>query len=107
MIEILFWIFFGLAFIIIIGGFITMLNPNIQGKILSKQVKSLRNMMDESKDTLKSLADDMTDITKDSVEATARAVKKGLTEEDGVACPHCGKKIDKDSKYCKYCGARI
>lgn len=107
MIEILFWILFGLAFIIIIGGFITMLNPNIQGKMLSKQVKSLRNMMDESKDTLKSLADDMTDITKDSVEATARAVKKGLTEEDGVACPHCGKKIDKDSKYCKYCGARI
>ena len=52
MIEILFWIFFGLAFIIIIGSFITMLNPNIQGKILSKQVKSLRNMMDESKDTL-------------------------------------------------------
>ena len=49
----------------------------------------------------------MTDITKDSVEATARAVKKGLTEEDGVACLHCGKKIDKDSKYCKYCGARI
>lgn len=107
MIEILFWILFGLAFIIIIGGFITMLNPNIQGKMLSKQVKSLRNMMDESKDTLKSLADDMTDITKDSVEATARAVKKGLTEEDGVACLHCGKKIDKDSKYCKYCGARI
>lgn len=106
MIKILFWILFGLAFIIIIGGFITMLNPNIQGKMLSKQIKSLRNMMDESKDTLKSLADDMTDINADSIEATARAVKKGLTGDD-VICSHCGKKIDKDSKYCKHCGNRI
>ena len=106
MIEILFWILFGLAFIIIIGGFITVLNPNIQGKMLSKQVKSLRNMMDESKDTLKSLADDMADINVDSIEATAKAVKKGLTSDD-VICAHCGKKIDKDSKYCKYCGDRI
>lgn len=106
MIEILFWILFGLAFIIIIGGFITMLNPNLQGKMLSKQVKSLRNMMDESKDTLKSLADDMADINADSIEATAKAVKKGLTSDD-VICSHCGKKIDKDSKYCKYCGDRI
>ena len=106
MVEILFWILFVFAFIIIIGGFITMLNPNIQGKMLSKQVKSLRNMMDESKDTLKSLADDMTDINADSIEATAKAVKKGLTSDD-VICSHCGKKIDKDSKYCKYCGDRI
>lgn len=107
MIEILFWIFFGLVIAIIIGSFVVMLNPNLQGKMLSSQVKSLKYMMDDSKDTLKNLTDDMTDITKDSVEATARAVKKGLTEEDGVACPHCGKKIDKDSKCCKYCGARI
>lgn len=106
MIEILFWILFGLAFIIIIGGFITMLNPNIQGKMLSKQIKSLRNMMDDSKDTLKSLADDMTDINADSIEATARTVKKGLTGDD-VICSHCGKKIDKDSKYCKHCGNKI
>ena len=84
-----------------------MLNPNIQGKILSKQVKSLRNMMDESKDTLKSLADDMADINADSIEATAKAVKKGLTSDDDITCAHCGKKIDKDSKYCKYCGDRI
>ena len=57
MIEILFWILFGLAFIIIIGGFITMLNPNIQGKLLSKQIKSLKQMMDESKDDINSISD--------------------------------------------------
>ena len=107
MIEILFWIFFGLVIAIIIGSFVIMLNPNLQGKMLSSQVKSLKYMMDDSKDTLKSLANDMADINADSIESSARAVKKGLTEEDGVACPHCGKKIDKDSKYCKYCGDRI
>ena len=74
MIEILFWIFFGLVIAIIIGSFVIMLNPNLQGKMLSSQVKSLKY---NSKDILKNLTDDMTDITKDSVEATARAVKKG------------------------------
>lgn len=107
MIETLFWITFGLALLIIIGSFVVMLNPNFQGKMLSKQVKSLKYMMEESKDTLKNLTDDMTDISKDSIEATARAVKKGLTEEEDITCPHCGKKIDKDSKYCKHCGNRI
>ena len=68
MIEILFWIFFGLVIAIIIGSFVIMLNPNLQGKMLSSQVKSLKYMMDDSKDTLKNLTNDMTDITKDSVE---------------------------------------
>ena len=107
MIEILFWLFFILAFLIIIFGFITAFNPRIQGKLLSKQVKSLRYMMDDSKDTLKNLTDDMTDITKDSVETTARAVKKGFTTEESITCPYCQAKIDNDSKYCKHCGNRI
>lgn len=55
MIEILFWIFFGLVIAIIIGSFVVMLNPNLQGKMLSSQVKSLKYMMDDSKDTLKNL----------------------------------------------------
>ena len=76
MIEILFWIFFGLVIAIIIGSFVIMLNPNLQGKMLSSQVKSLKYMMDDSKDTLKNLTDDMTDITKDSVEATVHIVVK-------------------------------
>ena len=98
---------FIITIVVFIFVFILMFNPKIRGKFMSKQIKATKYMMDDSKDTLKNLTNDMTDITKDSVEATARAVKKGLTEEDGVACPHCGKKIDKDSKYCKYCGARI
>ena len=107
MIEILFWILFGLAFIIIIGGFITMLNPNIQGKMLSKQIKSLKQMMDESKDDIKSISDEMTAATKDSLEATARTIKKGLTSDEDKICPYCQSKIDKDSKFCKYCGKEI
>ena len=107
MIEILFWILFGLAFIIIIGGFITMLNPNIQGKMLSKQIKSLKQMMDESKDDIKSISDEMTAATKDSLEATARTIKKGLTLDEDKICPYCQSKIDKDSKFCKYCGKEI
>ena len=107
MIEILFWILFGLAFIIIVGGFIIMLNPKIQGKLLSKQIKSLKQMMDESKDDIKSISDEMTAATKDSLETTARTIKKGLTSDEDKTCPYCQSKIDKDSKFCKYCGKEI
>ena len=51
MIEILFWIFFGLVIAIIIGSFVIMLNPNLQGKMLSNQVKSLKYMMDDTPGT--------------------------------------------------------
>lgn len=107
MIEILFWITFALAFIIIIASFVTMLNPKIQGKLLSKQIKSLKQMMDESKDDIKSISDEMTDATKDSLETTARTIKKGLTSDEDKICPYCQSKIDKDSKFCKYCGKKI
>ena len=46
----------------------------------------------------------MADATKDGIETTTRAIKKGFTEEDSIYCKYCGAKIDKDSKFCKSCG---
>lgn len=40
----------------------------------------------------------------------ARAVKKGLDEEEEkeeIFCKYCGNYIDSDSEYCKYCGKKI
>ena len=103
MIEILFWIFFGLVIAIIIGSFVIMLNPNLQGKMLSSQVKSLKYMMDDSKDDIQDVSTNLAKATKDSIEITTRAIKKGFTD-DCIYCKHCGSSIDKDSKFCKKCG---
>ena len=81
-----------------------MFSPKARAKMMSKQVKSMKYMMDESKEDIHSISTDMADATKDGIETTTRAIKKGFTEEDGIYCKHCGSKIDADSKFCKSCG---
>ncbi len=83
--------------------FIIMFSPKVRGKILSRQVKSIKYMLNESKDDIQNISTNMADATKDGIETTARALKKGLTEES-IYCKHCGNKIDKDSRFCKICG---
>lgn len=61
-------------------------------------------MMDESKDDIESISTNMANATKDSIEITTRAIKKGFTEKENIFCKHCGSKIDEDSKFCKNCG---
>ena len=72
--------------------------------MMSKQVKSMKYMMDESKDDFESISTNMANATKDGIEITTRAIKKGFTEEEGIYCKKCGSKIDKDSKFCNKCG---
>lgn len=98
------YIIFGIAFLLIILSFVFMFSSKARGKILSKQVESLKYMMDESKDDIENISTNMADATKDGVETTVRAIKKGITEDDEIYCKYCGSKIDKDSKYCKKCG---
>ena len=72
---------------------------------MSKQIKATKYMIDESKNDIKNISTNMADATKDGVEITSRAVKKGFTEEDErIYCKYCGNIIDKDSIFCKYCG---
>lgn len=80
-----------------------MFDPKLKGKMLAKQIKAAKYMMDESKGDIKSISDDMADATKDSITVTTRAIRNGLID-DQIFCKHCGKSIAKDSKFCKYCG---
>ena len=93
-----------IALLIIVLTFVFMFSPKARGKMMSQQVKSMRNMMDESKDDIQNIYTNMADATKDGIEITARALKKGFTEDEGIYCKHCGNKIDNDSKFCKNCG---
>ena len=103
-------------------------SPKIRGKIMARQIKSYKYMMDEAKDslvdigttgsqvgidvaknvmdsnkdTMKELASSAADISKDAITTTVSAVKKGIV---GTAyCKYCGKPIDEDSRFCKHCG---
>ncbi len=93
-------------FIILIFVFVIvqLVSPKFRGKLMSQQVKATKYMMDESKENIESISTDMANATKEGIEITTRAIKKGFTEEEGIYCKYCGSKIDKDSKFCKHCG---
>lgn len=108
-----------------------LLSPKLRGRVMSRQIKAAKYMVDESKDALTDLVtttsdvmvksrkkvlkeneEDLRDISnrtayihKDAVTTTAEAIKKGLSS-DGIYCKYCGDFIDKDSKFCKSCGRK-
>ncbi|MBP3920199.1 MAG: zinc ribbon domain-containing protein [Bacilli bacterium] len=94
-------IFMALVFVFVIAQIVS---PKFRGKMMSRQMKSVKYMMDESKDDIESISTNMANATKGGIETTARAIKKGFTDEGDIYCKHCGSKIDNDSKFCKICG---
>ena len=100
-------IFIGFCFIF---TFVMMFSSKARGKMMSKQIKAARYMMDESKEDIKSISDDMADATKDSIKVTtssfASGIREGLNGEESMYCKHCGNVIDSDSTFCKKCGKK-
>lgn len=94
-------IFMAFVFIMLM---LMIFSPKARGKMMSKQVKATKYMMDDSKDDIESISTGMADATKEGIKTTVSAIKQGLTEDETIYCKHCGSKIDKDSKYCKVCG---
>ena len=80
------------------------LSPKLRGKFMSSQIKAMKNATEESKDDIEKMSTTMANATKDATEIKARAIKRGLTEDEDIYCKHCGAKIDSDSKFCKSCG---
>lgn len=119
-------IFIGCVFIF---AFAMILSPKLRGKMMSRQIKSMKYMIDESKETIENITSTMGDISinskknildknednlkdivnksanisKDGIETTVRAIKKGLSSNQ-IYCKYCGNLIDDNSKFCKYCG---
>lgn len=123
------FIFSIIVFILIFSFVImTFVSPKFRGKMMSRQIKSLKYMTDYSKDDLESamtnlgevsvntkssilnnnedklkdIADKTANINKDAITTTVSAIKKGI--KDNIYCKYCGKEIDIDSKFCKHCG---
>lgn len=127
--EILFYvvpILIGITFIMTIA---LMVSPKLRGKLMSRQIKATKHMLDYSKEDLKDILSTSADIginaekeildnneetmmenatrkaniNKKGIEITANAIKEGLNGSE-IYCKHCGKLIDEDSKFCKSCG---
>ena len=96
-------IFIIIVFVLVIAQLIS---PKFSGKLMIIHVKEAKYIMDESKEDIKSISTDMDNATKAGIETTARAIKKGLTEDSGIYCKHCGSIIDEDSTFCKNCGEK-
>lgn len=94
-------VFIASVFILVVAQLIS---PKFRGKMMSRQIKAAKYMMDESKDDIRNISTNMADATKDGMEITTRAIKDGLIKDERVYCKHCGSLIDKDSKFCKNCG---
>ena len=90
-----------LGFIFIIASIVS---PKFRGKMMSKEVKAKRYMMDEVKDDIESISTNMADASKEGIKITASAIKEGFSGRESVFCKHCGSRIDADSKFCKSCG---
>lgn len=120
------------ALIIFIATIVLFISPKLRGKLMSNQVKATKYMLDDVKDdltdigttvgdvsvnTYKNVIDNNEDnlretftkqanISKDAIETTARSIKNGIIKDDVIYCKHCGKSIDSDSQFCKFCGRR-
>lgn len=120
-------VFIALGFIFVI---LSIVSPKFRGKMLSRQVKATKHMVDYSKedfedigtnlgnvaintkknildqneDALRDIANREANIKKGYVKTMVNAIHEGLTEEDTIYCKHCGATIDSDSKFCKRCG---
>lgn len=93
-------IFICIVFAFILAMFIS---PKLRGKMMSREIKARKYMMDESKEDIKSITDDMAYATKDSIKTAVGAIKDGFTQNN-MFCKYCGAEIDTDSKFCKKCG---
>lgn len=93
--------------ILIAAGFIYTLamifSPKLRGKMMSRQIKAQKYMMEESMDDLRSISNDMAHATKGGISTTARAIRDGFSQGN-IHCKHCGARIDSDSRFCKECG---
>ena len=106
-IPIVFIVIFGLSILGFIFTLITIFSSKARAKMMGKQVKAMKYVYDENEKDLEHISTKTAEISSPGVEITARAIKKGITEdvkEKLVYCKHCGKEIEVDSKFCKYCG---
>ena len=112
--------------IMFVFTFAMIFSPKLRGKMLSKQIKATKYMLDDVGEDLEDLGSNAiniksnilsrneqelrnissmeANIEKEKVRTISRAIKEGFS--DTLYCKHCGEVIAGDSKYCSYCGKK-
>ena len=94
-----------LAIFIFAVVFIIMTSHKIRKTLLSKRIKSLFNMAIDSKEEAQKLYKEMGYDLKDTLNKTESSFEDGFVNKT-KNCKKCGRRIDNDSRFCKYCGGR-
>lgn len=124
--------------VLVAAGFIftfaMIFSPKLRGKMMARQFKAMKHMVDYSANDIADMAktagdlsvgvkkrfqdehhDDLMDmaefdgeLTAKKIKATAEVVKDVLgstgSNKPQIYCKHCGASIDADSRFCKSCG---
>lgn len=83
---------------------LSIINPKLRGKILSRNIKAVRYAIDEAENDLKTINNKSANAESEAITIKAKAFKKGFENE--IYCKHCGYLIDSDSIFCKKCGEK-
>lgn len=132
MFNIIFTICIIIFIVVFIFAVLSIFSPKFRGKLMSRQIKATKHMVDYSKEDiedigtnlgnvaiktkknilneneeiLKEMKNKEANINSEYVREMASAIHDGLTENDTVYCKHCGSLIDSDSTFCKRCGKK-
>ena len=90
-----------ISFFIYVFGML--FSPKFRNKIMERQLKAEREYLIHNEGLIKELEKRNAEIEKIGVGTKARAIKEGFSQ-DTCYCSSCGKVIDTNSRFCKYCG---
>ena len=89
--------------VVFIFEILSIVSPKFRGKMMSRQLKSAKHMVEYAKDDIEEIADELEYATHNSVRNRARAFSGGFSGTQ-MYCKHCGASITGDSRFCNKCG---
>ena len=128
----IFFILMLLLTIAVIGFVIAlMFSPKLKSKMMGRQLKATKQILDDNKETIKDIhnlqadilvestdnildkhektikknVNKLADISEYPIEKAGNALKKGLSNTK--ECPECGKMNSENAKYCQECGTKL
>ena len=129
--NIIFVIVFIISILFFVFVFLMIFSPAMRSKMMGRQLKVTKRVLDDNKDTIKDIANLQADIaiestdsildkhedtieknitkmanmSSKSVETTARAIKKGISKTK--ECPKCNELNEENAKFCQECGTKF
>lgn len=105
-VKYLFIIVPAIALFVIVFTIVSIVSPKMRGKMMARQIKAAKYMLDEAEDDLRNISTRTAMASKNGLNIASGAVKDGFSSGTPKFCKHCSEPIDEDSIYCKRCGKK-